>query len=147
MEFDRALELAVISSWEELVAPNESSSKHVQCEDVPDLAMNSVEVWTVTNRGSEKPVCEYSISRSNPSATRVDFANFYYSKILADNLDFIIRDQNEFSRTGDRSIHGLLQIDPLSEEDRKSATAWSQSVRPAPADISVNSRESYPSRP
>lgn len=146
MELDQALELAVVSSWEELIAPNESCAIHVQYENVPDLAVNSLEVWTVRNRGYENLVCTYSISRSDPPAARLHFANSYHSQVLADNLDFIMRNQRQFSRPSDHSIHGLVQIDPPSEEDKKRATVWSQSARAALAGISVNTLKSNTSR-
>jgi len=57
------------------------------------------------------------------------FANNYRSTILADNLDFIMRNQQQFSRPPDRSIHGLVQIDLPSEEERKSAVIWSRGIR------------------
>ncbi len=138
MELDRALELAVVSSWEKLVAPNESCSIHVVYENVPDLAMNSVEVWKVKNRGYEGLVCRYSIPRSDSSIPRLNFANSYHSKTLADNLDFIMRNQCQFSRPTDHSIHGLVQIDCPTEEHRKSAIAWSCSVHRDFADTRVN---------
>jgi hypothetical protein len=126
MELDRALELAVISSWEDLVAPHESCSIHVVYENLPDLPLNSVEVWRVKNRGYENLICRYSIS---PSDSRLHFANSYRSKTLADNLDFIMRNQGQFRRTGDQSLHGLVQIDSPSEADKKSAIAWRHPVR------------------
>lgn len=135
MELDRALRLAVISAWEELIAPHESCAIHVVYENVGDLPLNSVEVWTVKDRGYEKLICRYSIS---PSDSRLHFANSYRSKTLADNLDFIMRNQDAVRRSNDRSIHGLVQIDPPSEEARKNAIAWSHSVRPDLAGSSLN---------
>lgn len=130
MELDRALELAVISSWEEIVAPDEACAIHVVYEKLPDLAVNSLEVWKVKNRGYEGLVCGYSISRSDSgserSAPRLHFSNSYRSHTLANNLDFIMRNQCQFSRPADRSIHGLVQIDPPSDEDRKIANNWSR---------------------
>jgi hypothetical protein len=48
---------------------------------------------------------------------------------LADNLDFIMRNQHQFSRPSDRSTHGLVQIGLPSEEERKSAAIWSRGIR------------------
>lgn len=138
MELDRALELAVISSWEELVAPDESCSMHVVYENVSDLAVDSVEVWKVKNRGYEELVCRYSIPRSNSLAPRLHFVDAYHSEILASILDFIMRNQCQFSRSSVRSIHGLIQIDLPSDESRKIATVWSGSVRRDFADTSVD---------
>lgn len=136
MELDRALELAVISSWKELVAPDEPCSLHVVYENVSDLAVNSVEVWKVKNLGYEALVCSYCIPRSQSSAPRLHFANAYHSDTLVNILDFIMRHQRQFSRPSGRSSHGLIQIDPPSDESRKIASVWSSSIRRDSVDTS-----------
>jgi hypothetical protein len=134
MELDRALELAVVSSWDDLVHPGESCSIHVEYRNTSELPLNSVEVWKIENRGYGTLVCSYSMSRSDswpvpPETLEMHFANNYRSTILADNLDFIMRNQHQFSRPPDRSIHGMVQIDLPSEEERKSAAIWSRGIR------------------
>jgi hypothetical protein len=134
MDLDRALELAVASSWDDLVNPGESCSIHVEYGNVSELPLNSVEVWKIANRGDGTLVCSYTISRSDssrvaPETHDMHFANNYRSTILADNLDLIMRNQHQFSRPSDRSIHGLVQIDLPSEEERKSAAIWSHGIR------------------
>lgn len=56
MELDRALELAVESSWQELVNPDELCSIHIQYENIAELALSSLEVWMIKNRGYGKLV-------------------------------------------------------------------------------------------
>ena len=95
-----------------------------------ELPLNSVEVWKIKNRGNGTLVDTPSrdlIPRPWPQKLlKCIFANNYRSTILADNLDFIMRNQLQFSRHPDRSIHGLVQIDLPSEEERKSAAIWSR---------------------
>lgn len=141
MEFDRALEFAVISSWEELVDRDETCSLHVVYEDICDLAVNSVEVWKVKNRGYEGLVCKYSIPRSNSSAPRLHFVNAYHSETLANTLDLIMRNQCQFNRPPGRSVHGLVQIDRPSDESRKIAATWSCAVRRDFGDTSADAPE------
>jgi hypothetical protein len=134
MDLDRALELAVVSSWDDLVNLGESCSIHVEYRNVFELPLNSVEVWKIANRGDGTLVCSYTISRSDsspmaPETPEMRFTNNYRSTILADDLDFIMRNQHQFSRPPDRSIHGLVQIDLPSEEERKSAAIWSRDIR------------------
>jgi hypothetical protein len=134
MEIDRAFELAVVSSWDDLVNPGESCSIHVEYRDISELPLNSVEAWKTKNRGDGTLVCCYSMSRSDsspvtPETLDMHSANNYRSRMLADNLDFIMRNQHQFSRPSDRSIHGLVQIDLPSEEERKRAAIWSRGIR------------------
>lgn len=51
MELDRALELAVTSSWDELVKPGEIRSIHVEYKNVSGLPLSLVEVWSIRKRG------------------------------------------------------------------------------------------------
>lgn len=132
MELDQALELAVVSSWDDLVHAGESCSIHIEYTNMTRLPVNSLEVWSIKNRGYGTLVCRCSISASNSSPSpaepsRCIFSNSYGSKALAADLDFIIRNQYQFSRPGDHSIHGLVQVDPPSEDDRKRASAWNRS--------------------
>jgi hypothetical protein len=134
MEIDRALELAVVSSWDDLVNLGESCSIHVEYGNVFELPLDSVEVWKIANRGDGTLVCSYSMSRSDSlpvglETPEMHFTNNYLSTILADNLDFIMRNQHLFSRPRDHSIHGLVQIDLPSEQERKSAAIWSRGIR------------------
>jgi hypothetical protein len=128
MELDRALELAVISSWNELALPGESCSVHVEYENVSAVPVNSLEVWMIRKRGYGTLVCRCS----DPSPRTADisgcvFENAYRSKTLAEDFDFILRNQGQFSRPADHSVHGFVPIDQPSDEDRQSATAWSRS--------------------
>jgi hypothetical protein len=133
MELDRALELAVASSWEDLVKPGERCSVHIEYKNSVDTPISSVEVWTIRNRGYGTLVCRYFVARADGSSLSserpgVHFANSYGSKALADGLGFIMRNQGRFTRLPDRSVHGLVQIDCPSEEDRSDAATWSQAV-------------------
>jgi hypothetical protein len=133
MELDRALELAVVASWEDMVKPGDTCSVHVEYEKQSDSPLSSVMVWTIRNRGYGTLVCRYSVAPSNSASPSfegppVHFANSYYSKKFADTLDFVMRNQNRFTRPADRSIHGLVQIDCPSQEDRSDAAIWSQAI-------------------
>jgi hypothetical protein len=134
VELDRALELAVISSWADLVNPGESCLVHVEYKDISDIPLDSLEVWTIRNRGYGTLVCLCSISPSSSTLVSsaipsVQFANSCHSQTLASNLSFIMRNQGEFTRPTGRSVHGLVQIDSPSDEEQSAAAAWSEAVR------------------
>jgi hypothetical protein len=133
MDLGQALDLAVVTSWAELADPGEACSIHVEYVDLSGLPVSSLEVWKIKNRGYGTLVCRYSTAGSNPLVSRrevpaMHFANSYSSQALADNLDFILRNQHQFSRPFDRSIHGLVQIELPSEDERKSAAIWSREL-------------------
>jgi hypothetical protein len=128
MELDRALELAVVSSWNELVSPGEPCSVHVEYKNVSTVPVNSLEVWMIKKRGYGMLVCRCSVPPSGAADTSgCVFGNAYRSKTLAGDLDFVLRNQGQFSRPADRSVHGFVPVDEPSAKDRSDATAWSQS--------------------
>jgi hypothetical protein len=139
MELDRALELAAVASWEDLVKPGDACTVHVEYEKQPESPLSSVTVWTIKNRGYGTLVCRYSAAPSNSASpsledSPVHFVNSYHSKKLADTLDFVMRNQNRFTRPADRSIHGLVQIDCPSPKDRSDAATWSLASLSGPAE-------------
>jgi hypothetical protein len=133
MNIDRAFKFAVESSWDELVLPGESCSIHLEYENRFRLPVNFVEVWKVRNRGYGTLIFRYSVERFDSLSSCLEapvmhFANSYRSKTLADNLDLILENQHQFSRSSDPSIHGLVQIDLPSDEERKDAAIWSRNI-------------------
>jgi hypothetical protein len=122
-----------VASWDELVVAGESCAIHVEYVDLSRLPVSSLEVWMIKNRGYGTLVCRYSVPASNSSVPRLGggpmhFANSYRSQTLADNLDFIMRNQRQFSRPIDHSIHGLVQIDRPSKEAQNYAATWSRAA-------------------
>lgn len=128
MELDRALELAVVSSWHELAPANQLCSIHVEYKNLTTLPVKSLEVWMIQKRGYGMLVCrcsESTAAASQPSSCT--FENSYRSKTLADDLDFIIRNQSKYSRPADHSIHGFVQVSAPSDVEQKNAKDWSHS--------------------
>jgi hypothetical protein len=134
IELDRALELAVLSSWQDLIKAGEAPTVRVEYENVPDIPLKRLEVWTRKGRGYGTLVCRYSVAppasaTASAEVPTILFANSYHSKMLADDLDFIMRNQDRFTRPSHRSLHGLVEIKAPSEKSLSDAAAWSQGLR------------------
>lgn len=128
MDFEKALEFAVISSWDELIKPGGKSSIHVEYANVAGIPVPSLQVWD-THKGHENRVCDYSVLPSGDSQLqRIQFTNSYASQTLAEALDLVMLNQSHFTRPGDRCVKGLVQIGVPSEEDRASAAQWWHSM-------------------
>lgn len=137
MELDRAFELAVMSSWDELVKKAEPSSIHVEYENITGLPVTVVEVWTIRQRGYGTLAFRYTSPETLSSVPHAEvaemqFSNSYRSDILANSLDFIMRNQTSFTRSPDHSIHGFIQIETPNELDREKAGLWLSSIRMPP---------------
>lgn len=55
MNFDTALEMAIISSWDDLMKADDHSSLHVEYDSPSDAAVESVQVWSVGPHGTRSP--------------------------------------------------------------------------------------------
>ncbi len=137
MDLDRAFELAVMSSWDELVKPAEPCSIHLEYKNIFGVPVNSVEVWTIRQRGYGTLAFRYVAPESDLSVPHVEvaemeFANSYRSDTLANSLGFIMRNQSSFTRPIDHSIHGLVQIETPNQQDREKAESWLASISTLP---------------
>jgi hypothetical protein len=133
MEFNQAIEFAVVSSWEDLVKSNESGSIHVEYENIDGLPLTAIEVWMIKNRGYGTLVGDYLLSRrgvagSSSGPLPMHFRASYGSTSLAGDLDFIMRNQDRFNRPIGGSIHGLVRIDVPSQKERENAASWSKTI-------------------
>jgi len=123
MNFDTALEMAIISSWDDLVKPDEHSSIHVEYTCDADAAVDSVQVWSVAKRGDAKRVCDYSLEQF-PKVASANFTNAYHSKLLDRALGLVLHNQVQFARRLGQCVNGLVRVDSPSTEDRARAETW-----------------------
>jgi hypothetical protein len=137
MDFEKALEFAVISAWDDLVKPQEKNSIHIEYTNVDGIPLPSLQVWA-TYRGHGYRVCDYSTGPTNGSKLQgTQFSNSYGSQTLAETLDLIMLNQGQFTRPAGRDVHGLVQVRVPSKADRASAAEWrhamlTELVRKAP---------------
>ena len=117
---DQILESAVVLSWKDLLPGTRTSLVHVEYRLGPGGSLEFLKVWSSIIRGHQYLVCEWTPSAA---ANHVRFSNDFYSKDLAQMLESIIQHQAIFSK--DLTLHrdGLVQIQPPTEEDRRSAAA------------------------
>jgi hypothetical protein len=74
MDFEKALESAVITSWEELVGSGGKSSIHVEYDNVEGIPVASLRVWE-TDKGHENRVCDYSALPASAQLQGIQFTN------------------------------------------------------------------------
>jgi len=110
----------VVLSWRDLLPGIRTSLVHIEYRLGPSGSLKFLKVWSSIIRGHQYLVCEWTPSAA---ANHVSFSNDFYSKDLAQMLESIIQHQAIFSK--DLTLHrdGLVQIDPPTEEDQRSAEA------------------------
>jgi len=137
MDFEKALGFAVISSWEDLVKPDDNASIHVEYANVDGFPVAWLQVWAM-HKGNGNRVCTYSTLPSSGSESQgIQFATSYASETLSEALEFIMGNQSQFGRPKGHSVSGLVQVALPGAEDRANADEWwhtilTELVRQAP---------------
>jgi hypothetical protein len=112
MELDKALELAVMSAWQDLLKAATPRSVRVEYECEPGASLDYLTVWAVKSGGYQDLVCDYWTWTSPAHARGVRFANGYHSDGLGQALNFMMKNQDKFTRPADACRHGFVLIYP-----------------------------------
>ena len=129
MELDKALQFAVILAWEDLMKVTAPRLVRVEYRGEPGTSLDFVSVWSVRAGGQQDLVCDYWTWTSPAHAGGVRFRNRHDSDQLAQTLDFIMKNQDEFARRGDACQDGLVLIYPPDGDDRVEAVASMRRLR------------------
>jgi hypothetical protein len=124
MELDKAFQYAVILAWEDLVKVRKPCAARVEYRSEPGTALDYVSVWSVRAGAEQDLVCDYWTwtSAAHPSGLR--FRNGHRSNQLAQTLDLIMKNQDQFTHPADACRQGLILIHPPASEDLAEATTW-----------------------
>ncbi len=128
MELDNAFQFAVILAWEDLTKVTEPCSVRVEYRGEPGTSLDYVSVWSVRAGGYQDLVCDYWTWTSSAHPSGVRFRNGNYSDKLAQTLDFIMKNQDQFTRRADACRNGLVLIYAPAGNDRTEAATWMRGV-------------------
>ena len=129
MELDKALRFAVILAWDDLMNASETGSVRVEYQGKSGISLDRVSVWSTKGWGYHDLVCDYWTSTSSAHPDGLCFKDGQESAKLAETLGFIMKNQHQFTRPADVGDHGLILIDPPTQEERQEAAAWMSQVR------------------
>jgi hypothetical protein len=121
MELDKVLGFATILAWEDLSKATEPCSARIEYRCNPGKPLDYVGIWATSRTGHQDLVCGYSCWFSPGHPIGPSFANGYYSKKLAESLDFIMKNQKQFSRRSDECRDGLILISPPTDAEHVEA--------------------------
>ena len=123
MQFEKAIEFAIVSCWDDLFASVEEGRVHVEYRSVSTEPVDYLRVWSVT-RKQWVLICEYSsVSGLLSGEPKPRFANSFYSEKLARNLALVVSRQRDFTRTT-TDLKTTVQICRPSAEDLFDAMAF-----------------------
>ena len=124
MELDKVLGFAVILGWDDLQKAGDMASARVEFQSAVGTALDYLSVWSVDAEGHQSMVCEYWTWTAPARTKRISFKKDINSPRLASALDFILMNQNQFTRPADAFAEGLELVDPPSADERAEAAAW-----------------------
>ena len=136
MELDKTLEFAVILAWEDLMKVANPCSARVEYRCEPGTSLGYLSVWSVRAGGEQDLVCDYWTWTSSAHPSGVRFCNRFHSDQLGQTLDFILMNQDQFTRRADACRDGLVLIHPPTGDERTEAATWMRGVHGAATNVS-----------
>jgi hypothetical protein len=136
MELDKAFEFAVTLAWEDLMKVTKPCSVRVEYQCEPGASLDYLRIWSDRGGGYQHLVCDYWTWTSSAHPSGVRFSNRYHSDQLARTLDFILMNQNQFTRRADACRDGLVLIYPPTGDERTQAATWMKGVHGAATNVS-----------
>jgi len=122
VSLNRALEYAVIQSWDELMPDRTAGLIHIEYQSGSDGGIEYLKVWSSIARGTWKLVCELWMRPLWSHAIGLRFENNYRSDALGNNLELILGQEKSFPRSSEQA--GLIQVHPPTPEERREADRW-----------------------
>jgi hypothetical protein len=138
MNLDKSFQFAVILGWDELMKTNVPGLVRVEYKCEPGTFLDYASVWLVRDGGYQNLICDFWTWTSPAHSSGMRFRGRYYSQQLTEALEFIMKNQDRFTRSADACRDGLVLIYPPTETERSEAVTWMGTVRgtarsPAPA--------------
>ena len=136
MQLDTAFQFAVMQAWEDLTKATEPCSIRVEYHCEPGTSLDYLQIWSDRGGGYQHLVCDYWTWTSPAHPSGVRFTNGYHSEGLGQTLDFIMKNQDQFTRRADACRDGLILIDPPTEGERTEALTWMRGLQSAATNVS-----------
>lgn len=128
MNFDTALEMVIISSWDHIMPASYDSAVHAEYKSLRGAPVQSVQVWSVAPRGAAKLIGDYSIAHSPDVSPAAYLTSPHQAEVLGKGLAFVLRHQSEFARRSDHCTQGLVCVGPPNVTDRERAAIWRRDI-------------------
>jgi len=136
MQLDKALAFAVVLGWEDLKKAANPCSARVEFRSAPGTTVDYLSIWAVDSEGRQNRMCEYWTWASPAHPFGIYFNNKFHSHPLGLALDFILMNQNQFTRPADASPEGLALVYPPTGDELTEATTWMGGVHGAATSVS-----------
>ena len=144
MKLDEAFQFAVILAWDDLMKTTQPCSARVEYRCAAGTSLDYLNVWSVSAGGEQDLVCDYWTWTSSAHPGGIRFRNGCHSDKLARTLDFIMKNQERFTRPADACRDGLVLIQLPNEGERTEAVRWMREVPAAATSFGGAADETAP---
>ena len=117
MELDKALGFAVILGWDDLKKVSDPCSARVEYRSAVGTVVDYLSIWSVDAEGKQNKVCDYWTWTSSAHPSGICFNNKFHSQQLGLALDFILMNQDQFTRPAGACPEGLALIYPPTGDE------------------------------
>ena len=128
LDLDKAFRFVVTLVWDDLVRVASPQSVRVEYMGGPEASLDHVSIWSARAGGYQDLICDYWTWASSAHPCGIRFENQHHSEKLAQALDFIMKNQDRFTRPRDACCHGLVLVYPPDADDRREATTWMKAI-------------------
>ena len=129
MELDRAFQFALVLGWEDLLKITKPCSLRLEYQQEAGTSLDHLSVWSDRPKGYQFLICNFWTTTTSAHHRGARFANGYHSDQLAQSLDFIMKNQEQFTRPADAGSSGLVLTFPPADGDRAEAATWMSGVQ------------------
>jgi hypothetical protein len=136
MELDNALEFAVVLGWNDLKKVADPSSARVEYRSAVGTAVDYLSIWSVDGEAKQNMVCDYWTWTSSAHPSGIRFNGKFQSAPLGLALDFILMNQDQFTRPADAFPEGLALVFPPTADELTKASTWMSGVHGAATNVS-----------
>ncbi len=136
MELDKALGFAAILGWDDLKKVSDPCSARVEYSTAVGTAVDNLSIWSVNAEGKQNKVCDYWTWTSAAHPSGIRFNGKFQSPQLSLALDFILMNQDQFTRPTDACPEGLALVYPPTGEELTKATTWMSGIQGAATNVS-----------
>jgi hypothetical protein len=133
---DSALGFAVILAWDDLKKATDLSSARVEFRSAVGTAVDYLSIWSVDAEGHQSMLCDYWTWTSSAHTSGIAFKKEFNSPRLGLALDFILMNQNQFTRAADACPDALALVYPPSADELTEATTWMAGVHGVATNVS-----------
>jgi hypothetical protein len=134
MKLDKAFEFAITLAWEDLTRVSQPRLVRVEYRAEAGTPLDYVSIWSSKGEGYVYLVCNYWTWSSSAHPSGVRFSNRHYSRQLAQALDFIMKNQDQFTRGATTCRDGLVLISEPTGDGIAEAASWMRGVAGAATD-------------